>query len=102
MAFRFSRSIRTYDFLGRWGGEEFLFILRDSTELQACETMERIRVKTTEEPVECSGLSLHVTLTIGVAHYRPGDTKASLFDRADQLLYQGKETGKNRVMSDLL
>ena len=68
IASRFERSIRNYDFLGRWGGEEFIFILRDTTPKQAYDTMERIRKQVTARPVECSNASLDVTVTFGVSH----------------------------------
>ena len=100
MAYRFKKSIRNYDFLGRWGGEEFIFVLKNTSLDQARDTMERIRINSTSAPVKCGDNLLEVTVTFGVSYCRIGDTRDALFERVDKLLYQGKESGKNRVMAD--
>ena len=94
------KDLRSYDFAGRWGGEEFLFILRDTTANQAYHTMERIRSEITSRAIDSTAGPLRVTITFGVAQYRSGESKKSLFERADKLLYEGKKAGKNRVMID--
>ena len=101
MASRFRKSMRAYDFLGRWGGEEFIFILRNTSKEKAYETMERIRLNSTAEPVECSEGVLNVTVTFGVSNCRKGDSQDSIFERVDELLYKGKKSGKNRVVADI-
>lgn len=100
MALRFRSCVRNYDIIGRWGGEEFLFILKDTNPEQAFDTMERIRKQATSRPVEYNGVMVDITVTFGVSHYREGDTQKTIFERVDELLYQGKKSGKNRVMAD--
>ncbi len=100
MAARFRSCVRNYDFIGRWGGEEFIFILKNTTAEQAVDTMERIRKQVVSLPIQCSETAIDVTVTFGVSHCREGDTQKSLFERVDALLYRGKESGKNRVMAD--
>ena len=100
IASRFRKSIRSYDVLGRWGGEEFLFIFKDASIEMALQTLERIRETTISTPIPCTNASLNVTATFGITHYREGDSQESLFERVDKLLYKGKEAGRNRIMSD--
>ncbi len=101
MASRFRSCVRNYDFIGRWGGEEFIFILKNTTAEQAVDTMERIRMQAVSTPIQCTENAIEVTVTFGVSHCREGDTQKSLFERVDDLLYRGKDAGKNRVMADL-
>jgi len=86
--------IRSRDIAVRWGGEEFLLLVPDSSLTQATELAERIR-----KGVE--GLVLPnidpVTLSLGVAELTPGETSACLIQRADSALYQAKRGGRNRV-----
>jgi diguanylate cyclase len=91
-------AIRATDRFGRYGGEEFLVVLV-ATSLQAArDPLERIR----SEIAACdwSGINrnLRVTVTIGAAAYRRGDTVKDLIARADLALYRGKEGGRNRVV----
>jgi diguanylate cyclase (GGDEF)-like protein len=85
-------AIRTYDLVGRFGGDEFLILLSDTSPARAVEIAERIR----------SDRSIHLanhplTLSIGVASAIPGDLLPSLIDRADAALYEAKRDGRNCV-----
>jgi len=51
--------------------------------------------------LDMAGVRLAVTLSAGVTQARPGDTQNSLYQRADQLLYEAKAAGRNRYCSDL-
>jgi len=88
-------NIRISDVLGRWGGEEFLLILPEAGPQQAMIVAEKIRsiVAATEFPVV-----QHKTVSLGVTCYRPGDSEAQMMARADEALYEAKNSGRDRIV----
>lgn len=90
-------SLREQDFIGRWGGEEFLAILPDANFSHAVESAERIRKAVQALEMHCDGSKVRVTLSIGITQYRAGEALSVTIARADQALYQGKSAGRNRV-----
>ncbi|GAB4261093.1 MAG: hypothetical protein Kow0092_10380 [Deferrisomatales bacterium] len=89
--------LRRSDFLARYGGEEFAVILPNTDGAQALLAGRKICSAIAEAPVETAAGPLSVTVSVGVACVRPGDTPESLFERADRALYRAKEAGRNRV-----
>ena len=87
------RLLREKDWLGRWGGEEFLILLPDTDGREALGIAERVCRSIKEE----RPLDQPVSASLGVAVYRPGDTPVSLVERADRALYLAKARGKGRV-----
>ena len=81
----------------RWGGEEFL-ITSDSAGVDAA-VLERLRQRVEGTPFAYQGQAFAVTLTIGVADYRPGLSLDEWVREADGRLYDGKAAGKNRVVT---
>ncbi|MDQ7093524.1 diguanylate cyclase [Desulfosporosinus sp. PR] len=90
--------VRDYDVIARWGGEEFLLLFPGLTNADAAERAEVIRKAIEEYNHTYNGRKLLVTLTIGVATIGRKDTIDDLIKRADDALYQGKNTGKNKVV----
>jgi len=93
----FQNAMRRNDFIGRWGGEEFVAILRGVTHLELRTIAEKIC-----RLVEQSGLvrgseCLRVTVSIGAAMVQPEDDANSIVQRADQALYISKHAGRNCV-----
>lgn len=96
-----SRSIksqcRTVDKIGRYGGDEFLIILPETSlenaAILAKRLQERIEGLTFDEPVE-------ITISQGIAQYEQGDTINTLIDRADTHLYSAKHSGRNQFVSE--
>lgn len=79
---------------GRVGGEEFIVLLPDTSLRGALKCAERVRRAVVRRPFE----GLHqVTVSIGIAEYRMGETISSLLGRADEALYGAKHAGRNRV-----
>ena len=78
--------------LGRFGGEEFALLLPGYSAANAALACERMRVGVERLPQETP-----VTVSIGIAVYRSGDTVSSLYSRADLALYSAKRGGRNRV-----
>jgi diguanylate cyclase (GGDEF)-like protein len=95
------RCLRKTDFAYRYGGEEFTILLPMTTGADGAITAERIRSefkKETFSPV--LGQDVHVTVSIGLAQYKPQEDMQVFVHRVDQLMYQAKENGKNRVCSE--
>ena len=87
-------SSRNSDVVARWGGEEFVIILPESTLSQAVIVAEKLRTKIENFQFE----NVHkITCSFGVSHFHNSDSKIDLFRRADEALYRAKNLGKNRV-----
>lgn len=89
--------IREGDCFGRYGGEEFLLLLKDATIEDGWYFAERIR--DCIESLTFDGLpaALNVTASIGLAEYRPGEAFSQTINRADKALYAAKHAGRNRI-----
>ncbi len=92
-------TVRDADVVGRWGGEEFLLILRTSDLEVATSAVERVRKVLAESLMEFESQSLTITMTFGVALFEPSGTIDDLLRASDDLLYQGKAAGRNTVMA---
>ena len=91
-----SASSRMFDTVGRWGGDEFLAVVANVQKGTLIEVAERFRSLVASSSVP-SANSLRVTVSIGAAIASPDDDMESLMKRADELLYDAKRTGRNRV-----
>jgi diguanylate cyclase (GGDEF)-like protein/PAS domain S-box-containing protein len=91
-------NIRSIDQVGRWGGEEFIVILRNTDRKSLKRIAEKLRLLVEHSVFWEKGKPVRVTLSGGATLARPGDTLAGLVERADLLMYKGKKAGKNRVV----
>jgi diguanylate cyclase (GGDEF)-like protein/PAS domain S-box-containing protein len=90
--------IRSTDFLGRVGGEEFALLLPDTSAPAAAHLAERIRERITRYPYLAGDMLIEVTASLGVAEFQSEDRDIkTLLNRADEALYQAKQSGRNRV-----
>jgi len=97
---RLSAALRPYDFIGRYGGEEFLVVLPQTRLDEALGVAERLRARVFEQPIRCGDRELQVSVSVGVATPVGADeTNEQILNRADQGLYLAKENGRNRVCS---
>ena len=95
------RCLRETDFAFRYGGEEFTIILPMTTNADGAVTAERIRTEFKKETFSpAPGQDAHVTVSIGLAQYEPQEDMKAFVHRVDQLMYQGKKNGKDRVCSE--
>lgn len=90
-------SMREQDFIGRWGGEEFLAVLPETDLDQAAASAERIRKAIQALVIDNDGNKVSVTLSIGITLYRAEEVLSNAIARADHALYEGKSAGRNRV-----
>lgn len=94
------RNIRRGDWLGRWGGDEFVVVFWDAqTPPAAHAIVERIAHDLRENPLLLpGGETVNLTLSGGIASRRPEENARELFRRADRALLQAKRQGRNRVV----
>lgn len=93
--------VRAVDSVGRYGGEEFLLVLPEAALPQALEVLDRLQARIAAQSwISTAGAPLAVTVTIGVAAYRWGESVESAIARADAALYRGKAQGRNQVVPE--
>jgi len=92
----FMNTARPSDLMGRWGGEEFVGILKRVDDNGLRSAAERVRSLVEKSHILENGLTLKVTVSIGGTLADPTDTADSIIKRADTLLYRSKENGRNR------
>ena len=93
-------SLRDYDVCGRWGGEEFLVLLPDTSAEFAAQVTERIRAHIEQLTIDLpNGESPRLTASFGLTQYRPGESFSDTVNRADARLLEAKAQGRNRVVA---
>lgn len=93
----FTANSRSFDLYGRWGGEEFIGIIRNITSDPLQQLGNRVRVLIEHAYIIHGDDKLHVTISMGATLVRDEDTINSLVKRADNLMYQSKVEGRNRM-----
>jgi diguanylate cyclase (GGDEF)-like protein len=93
-------SFRFRDPLFRYGGEEFVVLMRCARRADAAAAFERLRATVERYAFPRVG---HITVSIGFTEIRTGDTPTGCFERADKAVYHAKQSGRNQVRDhDLL
>lgn len=90
-------NLRKSDFLGRYGGEEFLIVMPDTTLDEGFQIAERIRIKIKDHRFYHNRIDLTISGGIAQWHY---SSISELIQTADQLLYQAKKSGRNTILRD--
>lgn len=90
-------TVRGSDMVFRYGGEEFMVLLSNTSKKGALLLAERLRQKISQLEVSFGGKNVHVTVSLGVACLDSGDNGQGLFLRADKALYEAKSSGRNCV-----
>ncbi|WP_462320125.1 diguanylate cyclase [Halochromatium sp.] len=97
------QSMREADWIARWGGEEFIVLMPETSALQAQSSMDRFRSALAQTDFGTSDLAIKITVSIGIAESKPGDaTPDMVITVADDCLYQAKRLGRNRVCCNTL
>lgn len=97
VAQKMKENLRKCDYIGRYGGEEFLLILSYPTLDNALICSERLRCLIDNMEIETICGKIHVSISIGATIYNPGELIETTLSRADNALYKAKTTGKNRI-----
>ncbi len=104
MVMKSKEFIRSEDFIARYGGDEFIIILKGATLRSAVKRAKQISKSIAGSQYRVDdlkkGLIISFTVSIGVSAFRKGDTITTLIERADQALYASKQKGKNGVVSE--
>ncbi|MEW5281337.1 diguanylate cyclase, partial [Citrobacter freundii] len=82
----------------RYGGEEFIIIIRTKTDEQACQAGLRLCRLIGQKKIPYADGEIGITVTAGITRVQPGETLDTALGRADRAMYQGKQTGRNRCM----
>ena len=99
VAQRLSAGTRAYDWVGRYGGEEFIVLLANCNADTLALCAERLREIVAAAPMQASGIDLKVTVSLGAALFscEPNEGSAEVLQLADAALYRAKQNGRNRV-----
>ncbi|HEB77476.1 MAG TPA: GGDEF domain-containing protein [Methylothermaceae bacterium] len=90
--------IRKVDFVGRYGGEEFLMLLPETDSQGALKLAEKLRKAVETCGFNSRGKPVPITISCGISCVQEGDTPQSLFERVDKALYMAKQQGRNRCV----
>jgi len=91
-------SIRSIDFAARYGGDEFIIILVETSAELALKTAERIRSQVDNMRYSINGSTISITVSMGIVECQPDDlTTTAVFARADNALYEAKRGGRNQA-----
>lgn len=83
----------------RWGGEEFLLSFENMEYETAIRQLEELRAKVEKEEFSFMKVTIHITITGGIAEYSQTPSLDALITRADEMLYHGKTSGRNKIVS---
>lgn len=90
------QNIRSTDIFARWGGEEFMLLLPQTSQGNACTVAEKLRGLIEKYQFTQVG---HITASFGISQFSNGNTQESLIQRCDDALYEAKHLGRNRVIA---
>jgi diguanylate cyclase (GGDEF)-like protein len=90
-------SLRTTDFLSRYGGEEFACLLPNTDPKEAMLPLEKVRKGVESIPFKVKNERLNITISIGYTMLKASDNNHTVFERADKALYEAKDAGRNKI-----
>jgi diguanylate cyclase (GGDEF)-like protein/PAS domain S-box-containing protein len=93
------KNIRSFDTVGRWGGEEFIGIIENVNKEELLKIAEKLRALVDASSIQLEGFKKNInpTISIGATISKPEDSPETIIMRADELMYESKQTGRNRV-----
>lgn len=91
--------LRETDIISRWGGEEFVVLVKNCSLQEAENIAEELRLSVMNNPTDYQGRSIRITISAGVTEYRAQESQDEVFERADRALYRAKNNGRNQVVS---
>ena len=96
MGEKLKETIRETDFIGRYGGEEFVVLLVGTDLEGSKEVAEKMRLRIEKIALKANDEQIRMTISGGLSMFQHGDMPADVFERADQALYKAKRSGKNQ------
>lgn len=93
---------RSFDLIGRWGGEEYVAVMRNMGGKDLWATAEKFRRLVEQSHITVAGKKLGVTISVGATQLQPGDSPKTVFERVDQLMYASKRAGRNCTTVDFV
>ena len=90
-------NLRDSDFIARFGGEEFVALMPETSLEEAKLVAEKLRMKVENSPFNFKKEPVQITVSFGISEFKPGDSSNAVFERADKALYKAKENGRNQV-----
>lgn len=100
IALEMKRICREHDYIARYGGEEFILLLPQTLLPDAHSAVEKIRYRVAHCRFHFHNKPVPLTISAGVAQWRPGEATDAWIERADRALYAGKQNGRNRVIAE--
>ena len=97
-AARLVTNMRAIDVVARYGGEEFMIAMPETSAEEALVAADRVRALIAGTPVFVDGEALQVTTSVGVAEAEAGESLREVFKRADDALYEAKQSGRNKAL----
>lgn len=94
------KELRDTDYFGRYGGEEFMMLMPETTLDQAGLTLQRISSVIAGLKTDIGVADIQMTVSAGVAQHRQSESQQDMFSRVDKALYRAKQSGRNRVVKD--
>jgi diguanylate cyclase (GGDEF)-like protein len=91
------KQIRLTDYLFRVGGEEFIVLFSNTSQKEVASVAQKLRIQIEKELNIVDNRT--ITVSMGLTQVQPKDTQETIFNRADELLYEAKKNGKNQVVS---
>jgi diguanylate cyclase len=93
-------NLRDSDFIARFGGEEFVALMPETSKEEAKIVAEKLRKKVESSPFNFKKEPVQITVSFGISEFGEGDSATDVFERADKALYKAKENGRNQVLID--
>ena len=93
-------NLREYDSIGRWGGEEFIILLPETSLTQANEIIERVKSAIEQELFIYKKNIIRVTASFGISTFQEKRSYKEMIRTADMLMYEAKKAGRNRIFSE--
>jgi diguanylate cyclase len=91
------KNLRSTDFIARFGGEEFVALMPETSTSEAKIVAEKMRIKIEESPFNFKKEPVQITVSFGISEFAEGESADEVFSRADKALYEAKDKGRNRV-----
>lgn len=92
------KSLRTTDFIARFGGEEFVVLFPETKLNEMAAPLNKLRNVIKKIPFKFKNKDVSITISVGVTAFKKGDNPLKVFDRADNALYEAKNSGRDKVV----